>query len=352
VLFSEPVEPASATNAANYALNLGASVTAARFAGDNRTVVLDTSPLGSGLIYTLTVNNVRDLAATPNTILPNSQVQISTTFTPVNMDFIKGTAEPPGPSSRRTGLAITEIMYHPADRVDGRNLEFIELFNSEAANRCRWTAGGLRARWTTPSHPAPPSPRAAIWWWPQFRRIFSLSMASATSSARSPAICPTVPAWSDCAMRRVRSCWKWNIRTPRPGRLAADGAGHSLVLARPSYGEADVRAWAASDLVGGSPGAADVASADPYRTIVINELLIHTDLPQQDFVELYNYSSAGGGLVRLHVERPARHRQVCHPECDGDSGGRICGVHGNATGFCPQHVWARTFTSRIPPARG
>src|ERR1035438_1965549 len=35
-----------------------------------------------------------------------------------------------GPSSRRTALAITEIMYHPPTRADGRNTEFIEIYNS------------------------------------------------------------------------------------------------------------------------------------------------------------------------------------------------------------------------------
>ena len=41
------------------------------------------------------------------------------------------TIETPGPCSRRTGLTISEIMYHPADRADKRNLEFIEIYNSD-----------------------------------------------------------------------------------------------------------------------------------------------------------------------------------------------------------------------------
>src|SRR5262245_26771140 len=42
--------------------------------------------------------------------------------------------EPLGPSSRRTGLVISEIMYHPPPRPDGRNPEFIELYNSEPSS--------------------------------------------------------------------------------------------------------------------------------------------------------------------------------------------------------------------------
>ena len=40
-------------------------------------------------------------------------------------------AESLGPSSRRAGLVISEIMDHPPARPDGKNLEFIELYNSE-----------------------------------------------------------------------------------------------------------------------------------------------------------------------------------------------------------------------------
>jgi len=71
---------------------------------------------------------------------------------------------------------------------------------------------------------------------------------------------------------------------------SADGTGHSLVLARPSYGEGDVRAWAASELIGGSPGRREAYVADPQRAVVINEFLANTDDPQVDFIELFNTS--------------------------------------------------------------
>ncbi|MCW5552947.1 MAG: lamin tail domain-containing protein [Verrucomicrobiae bacterium] len=290
VLFSEPVEAATAANAANYALNQGATVSAARFAGDDRTIVLETSALAVGPTYTLTVNNVRDRASSPNTISPNSQQTFSLTFTSLNMNFVKGATEPPGPSSRRTGLAITEIMYHPTNRTDGRNLEFIELFNSEAEP---YPLAGCRITGAV-DYTFPPG---------------------TTLAARSYLVVASVPADIQAVYgignvigpftnNLPNSSGLVRLRNPRnailleveysdapPWPLAADGAGHSLVLARPSYGEGDVRAWAASDRVGGSPGNADTATADPHRTIMINEFLAHTDAPQVDFIELYNYGS-------------------------------------------------------------
>ena len=44
------------------------------------------------------------------------------------------------------------------------------------------------------------------------------------------------------------------IRLHYPWPVATDGTGHSLVLANPTYGEGDPRAWDISDMAGGSPG--------------------------------------------------------------------------------------------------
>ena len=76
-----------------------------------------------------------------------------------------------------------------------------------------------------------------------------------------------------------------------PWPVAAAGTGHSIVLANPSYGEGDPRAWDISDVVGGSPGTMESFQPSPLRNVVINELLAHSENPAVPaFVELYNHS--------------------------------------------------------------
>jgi uncharacterized repeat protein (TIGR03806 family) len=73
VRFSEGVESGTAANPTNYSLAPGIAVFAATLT-DPQTVTLSTGPLTLSNNYTLTVNNVRDLAGTPNTIAPHSQI--------------------------------------------------------------------------------------------------------------------------------------------------------------------------------------------------------------------------------------------------------------------------------------
>ncbi len=76
IRFSEPVEPASATNPANYSITSGVGVSSGAFS-DAQTIRLTVSPLTLNSNYTVTVNNVRDLAGAPNTIAPNSQISFT-----------------------------------------------------------------------------------------------------------------------------------------------------------------------------------------------------------------------------------------------------------------------------------
>src|SRR5206468_4762531 len=105
---------------------------------------------------------------------------------------------------------------------------------------------------------------------------------------------------------------KYLDHTPWP--VAADGAGHSLVLARPSYGENNPLAWAASDSVGGSPGRVDSYTPDPVRNVVINEFLAHTDLPEVDYIELYNHGALPVDISGcILTDDPATNRFVIPP---------------------------------------
>ena len=68
-----------------------------------------------------------------------------------------------------------------------------------------------------------------------------------------------------------------------PGR--ADGKGSSLVVVDPLYDLNDPRNWNSSDAYNGSPGKAVVM----LPAVVINEVLTHSDAPQEDAIELLNH---------------------------------------------------------------
>lgn len=75
VLFSEDVDPVSAANKDNYTI-AGLTVNSATIVGP-RVVKLTTTTQTQGTAYTVTVNNVKDIAATANTIAANSTAAFS-----------------------------------------------------------------------------------------------------------------------------------------------------------------------------------------------------------------------------------------------------------------------------------
>jgi hypothetical protein len=70
--FSEPLEIASATDSANYVFASGETVISATLDSSGKVVTLATSPLAFGNNYSITLKGIRDRAAEPNTILPNT----------------------------------------------------------------------------------------------------------------------------------------------------------------------------------------------------------------------------------------------------------------------------------------
>jgi len=297
VLFSEPVEAASGTNRLNYSIDNGIGTpVSASFGADFQSVILRTAPLSSGVTYTLTVNNVRDRAAIPNTILANSTRTFSLNFAPLPISKLRPAAEPRGPARRTTGLIINEVMYNPTNRPDGRNLEFVELHNSDitAENISGWRLSGT-IEFTFPTNTiiAPggylvvaPAPA-------DVQTVYGISgvLGGFTNGLANGSGTLRLRNKAGAIMLEV------TYSDEHPWPVAADNAGHSLVLSRPSYGQGNPLAWSASDVVGGTPGAAETPGSNPLQPIFINEVLAHTDLPDVDFIELFNYSSAAVNLA-------------------------------------------------------
>ena len=195
--------------------------------------------------------------------------------------------EPIGPSGRRTGIAISEIHYHPADRSDGRNLRFVEIYNSNPfiEDISGWKFQGA-IQYTLPSN--------------------------TILAANSFLVVAAVPGDLEAVygITGVLGGWTGNLpdsggrlqllkrsgaivldlsysdRAPWP--IASAGFGPSLVLSRPTYGEADPRAWAASTRFGGSPGQDDPVPSGPIESIVLNEVLALPLFGGESFIELFN----------------------------------------------------------------
>ena len=170
--------------------------------------------------------------------------------------------EPLGPCSRLTPVVISEIMYKPAPRADTNNVEFLELYNSNPyfEDLSGFQLVGSSINYTIPQGTIlgggeflvlAASPQS-------IRNVYGITnvLGPYTGSLKKSdtlqllddtgAILLTVP-YSDV--------YPWPV--------AAHGTGHSLVLAKPTYGEGDPRAWDISDVVGGSPGTSRGLPARP-----------------------------------------------------------------------------------------
>jgi len=203
--------------------------------------------------------------------------------------------EPPGPSSRRTGLVITEIMYNPR-AIPGlptnQTHEFIELYNSKPWDEDLsgyFIDGVVRYAFATGTVLHAHSYLIVARWPEIVMTNYGITNVlgpwdGATTNRLSP----------DGGTIRLRNelgavLLQIDYRDSPPWPEAADGTGHSVVLVRPSWGENNDRAWGQSDIVGGSPGGPDANDPEPLANVVINEFNHHSD--PVDWIELYNHSN-------------------------------------------------------------
>jgi hypothetical protein len=202
--------------------------------------------------------------------------------------------EPIGPSSRRTGLVFSEIMYHPAASETNGSLEFIEIVNTQSTSENLSgyeVTGSIHYLFPTGTK-LPPGGMVVLARDPAAlqTRHGSMNILGPWDNAGTeglPDDTGTVRLRNELGAVLLEVVYQANPPWP----VAADGSGHSLVLLRPSYGEGNPAAWGTSDLMGGSPGRLEpLVATEPLQAVVINEVLAHSTNNQPDFVELYNHS--------------------------------------------------------------
>ena len=175
-------------------------------------------------------------------------------------------------SSRRTALILSEIMYHPKAKWGTNSLEYVEIFNTEPVDRdisgyrlsgdidYTFTEGTiLNARsYLVVAH----TPEAV-------RDAYGITDVAGPFTGNLP------NSGGDVRLRNGAGALllevTYNDKMPWP--VAADGAGHSLILSKPDYGEDDVQGWSASRDPGGSPGEMDPLTNRLLDALCINEIL-------------------------------------------------------------------------------
>ena len=193
--FSKPVT----AQAAGFLLSGGASVLSVTTGLASNVLVLTTTPLTQGASYTLTMNGVTDLQGDP--VSPGLTTNfVALDYTRADVGLVRPPAEPPGPATRRGGLAISEIHDHPALRSDGRVPRVLwrssTRFPEPKPHRLphHW-AGEL----VFPL--APRFPRKVTWWWRRRRGTCKRCtgsarwgpMAGGSPMAAAPCGCATRP---------------------------------------------------------------------------------------------------------------------------------------------------------------
>ncbi len=232
--------------------------------------------------------------ASHNTNEPTTAQFVNYGNTPTNavVAALANPNEPLGPSSRKTGIVISEIMWKPAPRTDGNNTEFLELYNSCPffQDISGYQVTCVDMNYTFPANTLIPG------------GAFFVLAASPEGIANVYGLTSNVFGPYNGSLKHSETLEVLDeqsnvlLTVPYtdvyPWPVASAGTGHSIVLAHATYGEGDPRAWAISDRVGGSPGQADTFHPSPLRNVVINEILPHSENPAvPQFIELYNHSA-------------------------------------------------------------
>ncbi|HUF61105.1 MAG TPA: lamin tail domain-containing protein, partial [Verrucomicrobiales bacterium] len=215
-------------------------------------------------------------------------------------------AESPGPSSRRTGLTISEVFLGGVPGSATEHLQWVEIYNSnpwpEAVGG--YALGGDASFRLPDGAEVPASGYLVIASDPAaLRDGYDLPAEAAVTGGWQGVLGTSegtvvVEKSQGAVLLRVR------YQNSDPWPAAAFGLGHSLALARPSFGEGQARAWEASLEPGGSPGGPEPVPGEEHlaRGLRINELAFPAspgDGPA--WVELLNASALSVPFLSLEL---------------------------------------------------
>ena len=191
--------------------------------------------------------------------------------------------DPSDTSDLRQHLRISEIMYHP---VGGEQFEFVELVNTGPATLdltgCQFIAGIDFTFGPTLLGPGEqivlvndPDAFAARYGTSGIRIADGVFTGRLDNAGERLTLVD--------AQGNIILSFSYKDSGDWPGR--ADGLGSSLEIVNPQGNYDDPRNWNSSAEYLGSPGSVGVGK---FPSIVINEVLTHSDPPLEDAVELHN----------------------------------------------------------------
>jgi len=196
----------------------------------------------------------------------------------------------------RAQVVISEIMYAP---IGGNTAEFVELHNvgSNAVDVAGWAfMDGI-----TYTFPAPSVIGADAYLVVAVNRTtFSALYPNVTNLAAGVYSGQLSNQGEKLTLIDAAAIVVFSVtyNNKEPWPLAAVGLGSSLVLKNPFAPADDPFNWAASAQLNGSPGGPDGFFV---RDVVINEVLAHTDPPQEDAVEFRNLTTNAISLAGWYL---------------------------------------------------
>lgn len=203
-------------------------------------------------------------------------------------------------------ISVAELNYNPA--TDGDE-EYIELINDSEApynlSGCAFTSG---ITYTFGARTLAPQERIVVC---RDRAKFTArygtiaNLADGTYTGRLSDEGEAIALASSAGVELFR--FSYSPDGDWPSR--ANGLGSSLEVVDPSGNLSSPSNWRSSTEYAGSPGRAGVG---PIRSVVINEVLAHTDPPLEDAVELHNTTAqaidVGGWYLSSQRSNPTRYR--------------------------------------------